>query len=100
MKMQYSDSERNCNEPSIDDIINGVVMPLHPSDDDLKTRMQAFASDGDAVFLPPKLSNSLKVQSVQLSGSSHESTILNQMGLSPLRNTNPAVLQTGQPYNE
>lgn len=100
MKMQYSDSERNCNEPSIDDIINGVVMPLHPSHDDLKTRMQAFASDGDAVFLPPKLSNSLKVQSVQLSGSSNESPILNQMGLSPLRNRNPAVLQTGPPYNE
>lgn len=96
MKMQHAEREENCEEPSIDDIINGVVMPLRPSDDDLKTRMQAFASDGDAVFLPPKLSGSFKIHS----GESNESPILNNIGLSPLRNTNPVILQTGPLYIE
>jgi hypothetical protein len=91
MTMQHAVCEENCDEPSIDDIINGVVMPLRPSDDDLKTRMQAFASDGDAIFLPPKLSSSFKIHSDK----SSESPTLNNVGLSPLRNINPVILQTG-----
>lgn len=95
--MSFHDTDIHREKPSLDDIINGVVVPIRIEDEDSNSRQQAFASDGDAVFLPVKRPNTFSSNSASVFGNSNEAHVLNNqnLSLSPIRNIDPIFSRTG-----